>query len=331
MTRGSKALLTLVLAVIAAGAVYYFFFARRASAPLPPVPNLVALLPADSTAIAYVDWAALRESSLVNILLAAMPAPTEDKDYAEFARATGFDYARDLDRVALAIEPGGRANTAVAVAEGRFDQQKIIAYALRTGRRIQQSGRDIYLVPSGNPPKTIAVTFLSDSRIALADGAPLPGSLNLTGNSTLDPAMTNRLARISGSPVLGLGRVGNIPKDANFGGWVPDSLLAIARSVRWLTFAAKPEGEQLFLALEAECESAGDALQLSWTLESARLLARMALSDPKTRKQMDPALAALLEKILRDGKISRTDLAVRFSFSLTARDLGAPAPAKAQP
>ena len=76
----------------------------------------------------------LRNSAFLNRLIALIPTPNEDPDYLEFVRSTGFDYTRDLDRVAIAIFPTTPLPTVVTFAEGRFDQQKIIAYALRTGK-----------------------------------------------------------------------------------------------------------------------------------------------------------------------------------------------------
>ena len=78
-----------------------------------------------------------------------------DKEYAQFVRATGFEYTRDLDRVVLALIPKSPANQTVALAEGRFDQQKITGFALLTGKLEHQDGAEVYVLPaatnSGRP------------------------------------------------------------------------------------------------------------------------------------------------------------------------------------
>ena len=47
---------------------------------------------------------------------------------------TGFDFSRDLDRVAIAIESAQHGSKMTAVAEGHFDQAKIAAYATLKGK-----------------------------------------------------------------------------------------------------------------------------------------------------------------------------------------------------
>ena len=94
-----------VLLLVAAG--YYFFHSGRpARDSMPgPAPTILSLLPSQAPYVIYADCQSLRNSAFLNRLIALVPAPSEDPDYAEFVRATGFDYARDLDRVAIAIFP----------------------------------------------------------------------------------------------------------------------------------------------------------------------------------------------------------------------------------
>ena len=128
--------------------------------------------------MAYIDVAALRKlqtSPFAAILGLAGAGPAEDKEYAKFVSDTGFDYTRDLNAVAIALWPTGLEssskstdeNRVLAVAEGRFDQQKIKAYALRTGKVVTRGNRSIYSVP-GDP--AVAFQFLSPSQIAIASG-----------------------------------------------------------------------------------------------------------------------------------------------------------------
>ena len=97
--------------------------------------------------MAYIDAANLRKlqnSPLAAALGLASPGPQADRDYANFVRDTGFDYTRDLDHAAIAIWPASFGtpdnvlgeDRVLAIADGRFDQQKIRAYALHTGKEI---------------------------------------------------------------------------------------------------------------------------------------------------------------------------------------------------
>ena len=176
-----------LLCLIAAGVAYYFWQAR----PLPPIvstlpgvpaagppPDILSQLPADAPVVAYIDAANLRtlqNSPLAAALGLASPGPQADRDYANFVRDTGFDYTRDLDHAAVALWPASFGtpenvlgeDRVLAIADGRFDEQKIKAYALRTGKEIVSGSQPVYEVP-GNPP--VSLTFLSPTRIALAGG-----------------------------------------------------------------------------------------------------------------------------------------------------------------
>src|SRR5690348_6131877 len=106
-----RRLLIALLATIAviAGAVYLYRVRRSASpATAALAPNILSLLPPHAPAIAYVDAAALRRlqnSPLAAILGLTQEGPQPDLDYQNFVRDTGFDYARDLDKAAIALWP----------------------------------------------------------------------------------------------------------------------------------------------------------------------------------------------------------------------------------
>jgi hypothetical protein len=140
MKRALIALALLIVVLVAVAGIYLY----RHHGPMPAAsigapPDLLSLLPTDAPAIGFVNVAALRElrnSPLASVLGLTSPGPAADREYAEFVRETGFDYSRDLDKVALAAWPesfvalpgGGIGdNRILAIADGRFDQQKIQA------------------------------------------------------------------------------------------------------------------------------------------------------------------------------------------------------------
>src|SRR5580692_2862021 len=140
-----------LLCLIGAGVAYYLWQARA----LPPIvstvpgvpaagrpPDILSQLPADAPVVAYIDATnlrALQNSPLAAALGLATPGPQADRDYANFVRDTGFDYTRDLDHAAIDFWPASfgsspkdiNANHALVISDGRFDQQKIWAYADR--------------------------------------------------------------------------------------------------------------------------------------------------------------------------------------------------------
>lgn len=74
---------------------YRHRFVRRGS-------DLARLLPQGDVSLIYIDLAALRNAHLIDLFKNIQVAP--DENYKSFVNETGFDYTRDLDAVALAID-----------------------------------------------------------------------------------------------------------------------------------------------------------------------------------------------------------------------------------
>jgi hypothetical protein len=344
----------IVLIVLTAGGIGFYFYRSRTGeptgaggpggpmAPPPPPslpgitavapPNLLSELPADAPAVAYVDVAALRalkNSPLGGLLDLTSPGPDADREYAEFVRQTGFDYTRDLDKAAIAfwphsfaVEPGNGIgeNRVLAVADGRFDQQKIKVYALRTGRIVPSTNPPVYEVP-GNP--TVSFQFLSATRIAIASGNDARRLLaESLSPSPRDPVMKARLNRVAGAPIFAVARTDNLPQSfyANFAN--APQLEKLARSVRGLSLAGKPAGNDIAAALDAECDSVKSAFEISTLLDGFRMVGSMALSDPKALKQMTKEQAAFVQALIRQLNITRQDRWVRLRLDITPETLG---------
>ncbi len=319
--------LPLLAAVVTAGLLYSMRRGPRA-AQGDTIPDLIALAPAHSSYFFYADLGALRSSPLLAQLSAAAPPPTADRDYAAFVRATGFDYSRDLDRVLLVVRPGPVGSFTVALAEGRFDRDKIASYVLRTGKIERQNGVDVYVVPTEKPSKSITIAFLGANRIALADGPSLEPVLAAHPPGALEPAMRERLARVAGSTFFAVGQVGQVPEDFSLGGMRSDQFSNLVRSLRWITLAARPEGERLRVAVEGECDTLESARQLAGTLDGLRVLGQALLADPKTRQKLGPENVSGLETLLGAVGVSRDDQRVRVLLELTPEMLHAMTPKK---
>lgn len=319
------------LGAAATAYVYYRLHRPLSGASVGQAPGILTELPPDAPAIAYVDVAALRNltnSPLAAVMGLAQPGPREDRDYADFVRDTGFDYTRDLDRVAVALWPAGLGTTpnplgqnrVFVIADGRFDERKIKAYALRTGKVTTRGTQSSYEVP-GNPP--VSFEFLSPTRIVLATGNDASALLNLSNRAGRDPAMQARINRVAGAPVFAVARTDNLPPSfyANFAN--SPQLETLARSVRGLTLAGQPDGELLRVTLDGECDSMKNALAIGTLLDGFRMVGAMALSDPKTRRQMNKEQAAFLDAFISQVKVTHQDRWVRLSLDITPQMLGA--------
>lgn len=339
----------ILLVCLFGGAAAFYYWHNR---PLPPIvstvpgappaappSNILSELPPDATVVAYIDAASLRSlqnSPLAAALGLASPGPQADRDYANFVRDTGFDYTRDLDHAAIAYWPASLGTPAnvlgedrvVAIADGRFDQQKIKSYALRTGRELSRGSQSIYEAP-GNPP--VSLEFLAPTRIALAGGSgatELLGRINLSGSARRDPAMQSRIDRVAGAPIFAVARTEHLPSSFYDNFRNAPQLEQLARSVQAITLAGQPDGNNLRITLDAESDSVKNALAISILLEGGRMAGSMALSDPNTRRQMTKQQIAFLEALVNQAKITHQNKLVRLVLDITPAMLNA-APTRA--
>jgi hypothetical protein len=332
-TQRALIAIAVILCLIAATAGIYLY---RQHGPLPPAvagppPDLLSQLPADAPVIAYVDVAALRSlqhSPLAAILELSSPGPQADREYSDFVRATGFDYTRDLDKVAIAFWPQSLPaqpgllgdNRVLSIADGRFDKKKIEAYALRSGKITPRGTHVIYDVP-GTPP--VAFEFDSPARISLASGKNGSDLLAGPGSAPRDPATRVRIGRVAGAPIFAVARTDDLPASfyANFRN--SPQLEHLVRSVRGLSLAGKPDGDKIKVALDAECDSMKSALELATLLDGFRFFGSLTLADPKTRRQMTPEQWRFLKALLDRVKVTHQDKWVRLTLGITPEMLGA--------
>src|ERR1035437_1183817 len=246
------------IAAIATAVAFYAVVRRGDAADAPPVPELLSEVPPGAPTLIYIDLAAVRASSFYQHRPDRAPIAVPDRDYANFVQATGFDFEKDLDRVVIASWPQslvqGQKKT-VVVADGRFDRQKIHDYAIRNGKLDQQQGHDVFLFPASAPNAWNSLLFLDDHRVALVEGSSIAPVLTPHAVvSASDPAR-ERAAHLAGAAVFAITRVPAVPENFSAGGMQSAQLASLARSVQWITLAARPEGEDMRVSLEGECKT----------------------------------------------------------------------------
>src|SRR2546428_13166143 len=116
------------------------------------------------SAFIFADFEDLRNARLLSMFFPCAPRPQADADYTRFLKETGFDYERDLDRIAIAFVKHGQDSTLFAVVDGKFERQKISDYAVKTGTVTKSGTREILSVPVTDSTKKIAFTFLRNDR-----------------------------------------------------------------------------------------------------------------------------------------------------------------------
>ncbi|HTV57659.1 MAG TPA: hypothetical protein VMJ93_02185 [Verrucomicrobiae bacterium] len=321
----------------AAGALYYHRLRQPLPAQVPGAPpDLMSQLPPAAPVVGYIDAAALRAmkgSALVTALMTPGSGTQADADYKAFVNGTGFDYGRDLDRAAVAVWPASLAPTpenvtqdrTLAIADGRFDQSKIDAYALHMRGHEESRGPEHIFVVPGAPP--VAFEFLSPTRILISSGPDPAAVLQLAKPGTRDPEMQQRIARVAGAPVFAVARTDDLP--ATFYAPLRNSpqLARLAKSIQGLTLAGKPEGGILTVTLDAECDSMKNSIELATLVDGFRMVGSMALQDPKTRRGMTREQAAFIEEAVSQTKVTHQDKWVRLSLAITPQMLGTSSPA----
>lgn len=328
------AIIIISIVVLALGAVGLYYYWHRTgtndASASGSTPALVSLLPTKAPYVGYADVAALRKSEFLTKLVAIVPAQKQDQEYIDFVTASGFDFTRDLDRVVFAMIPSSPEPVVWTVAEGRFDQQKIAAYALRSGKTEQRNGKTIYIVPTGKSGGDVEISFLAPDRIQLVgkqngiSAAIAPG-----GGNASDAIMHEHISRVAGASIFAVISADALPKDVTIGTTRLDQVQSALHGIHWVSIAVMPEAQNLKIVLEGETATTREAVQMELGLGGWRIIAEGFLSDPVIRKQLTKDGAASLEAIVKQIAISRDGQRVRLSMSLTPQmlsGLAAPAP-----
>jgi hypothetical protein len=324
------------VAAISALLLAYGGFRRDATAHASPAPDLISALPAGAPTLVYMDLAAVRASSFYQHRADKGPIAIPNQDYADFVNSTGFDFEKDLERVVIASWPAGspkEPRKSVAIAEGHFDRAKIRDYAMRKGKLDHQQGRDVFLFPTGDRMGINSLTFLDDRRIALVAGPSISPLFGGRTDSPVSDPVRQRAIRLDGAAAFMITHLPPIPDNAGgtgMQGAASAQFLNLARSVQWITLAARPEGDNLRISLEGECDNGTDAQQLKSTLEVMRMFGRAGLDSAKTRQSMDPTALAMLQTLLSNAEVTQAAERVRVLVEVTPDVWHLSGPAKPQ-
>ncbi|MHB8501183.1 MAG: hypothetical protein ACYDCG_20090 [Candidatus Acidiferrales bacterium] len=326
-----KKLAGAIAAVVVIGAGVFHGYQRRGVSGYNSRSDMLAQMPAEASAVLFIDLDAFRQSPFLAELYKWAPQTKADADYAQFLKSTGFDYERDLSRVSVAVLNGGKDTTLFAVADGRFDRNKISAYALQTGTRENQAGREILSVPVAGSNRRTTFTFLRNDRIALTNGANLELFLAGRRRDSDTQAWRERFRRLAGSPLFAVVRqdaaVGAALSAQAPGGLRSPQLSALIGQLQWLTVAGKPEADRLRVVLEGEGAADAPTRQLSDVINGLLVLAQAGLSDQKMRQQLQPDVREAYLEMLKSAEVSQIDRgetkSVRLMFDLTPEFLEA--------
>jgi hypothetical protein len=323
----NKFLLTCFAWVILLAAIFaYRYWGARS--PLTTREQMLASMPADSSGVVYFDLADLRTTSFFAQLFQWAPKPAPDGDYAQFLKATGFNFENDLDRLALSVHRQDQGMQVFAVADGRFDRKKIETYGAQYGSLKTADGKTLFAVPLSESKRKVYFTFLRDDRIEWANDS----SYFFQQSSKNSPAdWSARFDRLAGTPIFAVlrqdsGAAAALAEQAP-GGLHSPQLAALLAQLNWISISAKPDGNLLRVGMEGECVAESTEHQLKELLSGLVVLAQMGLNDPKTQKKLDPALREGYAELLQSTEIQQADRgatkSVRVIFDVTPKLLEA--------
>jgi hypothetical protein len=320
----------IVLAGVLLSAAVFWGFQRWGATSGAPRDELLVLLPSDASAVIFLDLDELRRAPFIARLYSWAPKPPSDADYTQFLKDTGFDYERDLHRLAIATKRG-KDSIFFAIAEGKFDHAKLSAYALKFGALAKNGGREIYTVPVGGTSKKISFAFLKDDRMMLTDGADISVFLNEDNRKKDEAEWRMRFERLAGSPIFAVIRqdagAGSALAAQAPGGLRSPQLSTLLDQLQWITLAGKPDNELLRVVAEGECATDATVRQLADLLNGVVILAQAGLNDSKTRQQLDPTAREAYLELLKSADVSKIDRgdtkSVRLVLEITPKFLAA--------
>jgi hypothetical protein len=258
---GSKyrAWLLIVLVAALCGASVWFMV-WRSQRPIPPA-ALMKRIPSPNPVVLYIDFAALRNSGILDKLAGSKAA--QDPDYVAFIDKTGFDWQQDLDAALLAFAPDGK----YYLVKGRFDWKKVRSYATDEGGACELS---LCSMKSNSPDQTISFFPVQKNLMGMAVSQDDKAARHLQDNDSRPDT------EVPAAPVWL---------------WVPGAALkshqqlpagthmfasALERTER-LTLALVPDGDRFLIKLDARCRSDEDAIRLTSELSATTSRLRQML------------------------------------------------------
>jgi hypothetical protein len=287
--------------------------------------HMLSLLPADSSAVVFLDLEQFRKSSFLPQLLAWLPHDPVEEDYAQFVKATGFNYERDLDRATIAFSRQGTKSTTYAIAEGRFDRKKLEEYAKQSGQSVSEKGLQLFSLNLKNSSRPSYFTFLRDDRIAWTDDPGYAAQFLHKVGYEGKRDWQEHFSRLAGSAVFVVMREDATTAAAMEqqapGGFRSPQLATLLSQLQWVTIGGKPEESNLRVVIEGESTAESTLDQLKEFLQGILVMAQAGLNGPQNRKQMNAQLREAYLELLNAANVEKVDReggkSVRVVFEVT--------------
>ena len=265
-----------------AGVIVSIYVVRSRGIETPA--DLMACLPRNHATLAYLDVNALRRSGFLDLIAGSKAA--EDLEYKTFVDGTGFDYRRDLDRIALAIAQ----NDVWLVLRGRFNWNKLNSYTTSHGGECRNAVCSVRM----SPKRWLSYYPLRAGAMALAISAQ-NGAVYAIGPKA-NPGAVGDLPEqpiwIS-VPAAALRNAQSLPPGAK-------SFVSPLGSAEKIVFSLGPDANNLRLSADITCSSEAAASGLISQLQGATTMLQKMLA--RENQQPNPRD---LSGVLVAGSFSR--------------------------
>ena len=230
-------------------------------------------LPTQDAVVFYIDFAALRQAGILDMLAGAKAA--QEPEYKVFVMKTEFDYTRDLHAVLACFAPRAK----YFVAKGRFDWNSLESYAREQGGAC----RNTTCRMSGSAPeRKISFFPLRSNLMALAVSPDDSAATDLEA-----PASRRRPLELPDAPVW----ISIPPALLKSGSDLPEGARLFAHSMEDagdISLALAPQGARFEARLTVACRSEQRAAELAGQLEHlTSTLREMVARDKQTPDPRD--------------------------------------------
>lgn len=159
-------------------------------------PALLRMVPAGAKVVAGIDVQAATASPFGQFVLSR--AQHEDRDFQKLVEATGFDPRRDITELLfVSLEAAPRHGDGLVLARGRFDVDRLTAYALSRSNANVTTYNGVKYVSFGTGDHG-AFAFLDSSTAVAGNSASVKAAIDRrNAAAALEHAMTSKVQDLS--------------------------------------------------------------------------------------------------------------------------------------
>jgi hypothetical protein len=241
--------------VVLGGAVWY-----RSRALTPAA--LYQRLPQTNAFVVYIDFDALRQAGIMELLSGSKVA--QEPDYRSFVQETGFDYTQDMHAVMASFSSQGR----YLLVKGRFDWKRLANYA---GSQSGTCENSFCRMTGSAPDRLISFYPVRSNLMALAVSRDGSAATRLADSAAGHPVLPDSPFWVM-APGSAFKSNAPLPGEAGL-------LSAAVADAELVTLSFAPEKDRIVANLEVRCSGPAAAGGVATQLTRITSVLRQAMSQ----------------------------------------------------